>query len=142
MSAILRIYDKITSPTNASICITATSTAFTLYQCCSFKQYLDNPLMLTISACAGGAIALLVNTYLVHNAEVKNKGERNTVYATCSLMVGFMPVKDTVLYNNIYSYAVNIFAHFGQYPHPRNYLHGLEAGFLLTHLLMQLKEVD
>ncbi len=138
MTALLRIYDDVTSNKYVSLGITASATAFSLYR--TYQNVIFQPVAFAVTACAGCVLAILANTYLVHNAKVKSDGERNNIYSTCSLFVGFCPITSTTFYSNVNAYAYKIFSSFGIHPSSCNYINGFSVGFTATNLVLQFME--
>lgn len=142
MSALLKIYDDVSSNKSISLGITAASTLFMAYRTISLMYFYKDPLTCVISACAGCALAILVKIYLAHNDDVKNEGERNSIYATASLIVAFViPVLGDSIYLNVFDKAYNNpFQWNYSYRKPFSYgsINGFGMGFLITTLAIQL----
>ena len=139
MSALLRIYDNVTSNKYASLGITVASTAYSLWWTSGSLAYIQ-PVYFLVHACAGVAIAYLAKTYLVHNSEVKNKAERNTIYATLSLITGFTLIRSVFVATRIQSFLSYSFAFFNLYPHPICFVDAPLIGFLATLLYYQIED--
>ncbi len=92
MSALLRIYDDVTSNKYVSLSITVASTAFMARRVVYFlghsyvKEVISSQIIIA-NICTGVAFALLANIFLKHNKLVKNEGELNSIYATFSLFI-------------------------------------------------------
>lgn len=139
MSALLRIYDNVTSNKYVSLGATVVSTAFILYDKIESIAWF-NPTVLIIGLCAGSAFALLANTYLAHNESIKTEGTRNTIYATLSLLNGFTHYENSrtvsfIYYRNI---SNSLYARFGSRFCDNSLFTGLKIGFSATILALQV----
>lgn len=139
MSALIRIYDEVTSNKYVSLGITTCVMARSFYRTYQDKNNFQS-ILFTASTCAGFSLAILTNNYLVKNAKTKNSGERNTIYSTCSLFIDFNPVTNIILYKNVLFYTKKIFSLFETYPRSSNFINGLSLGFTATNLVLQLTE--
>ena len=140
MIPLLKMYDDFTSNKYVSVGISVASTAFMACRTVSLTYYYRDPSILVISACAGIALALLSKYYLAHNERIKNDGERNSIYATTSLIVAFIiPVIGDNIYANILN-AYNSF--FRDYRKLFSYgsINCFGMGFLVTNLALQILE--
>lgn len=142
MSALLRIYDDVTSNKYVSLGINFTSTAYATIKMINCFCTLD-PMFFTISACAGVALALISNTYLVHNEKIKDEGERNSVYALLSLVLVFGGIHRNRTYSEIFNRIFGVIKgdNWEVYNSCRlGFLNGFGVGFLATTLALQLIE--
>lgn len=140
MTAILKIYDKITASNSVSLGITVAATAYTVYNAYGYIAYLD-PITALASACAGSALAILAHVYLVHNSEVKNNSERNNVYAALSLTAGFVDLQSNIVVSGLNA-IFHSFVYFeyrrGLFLYPSSVVTPASIGFLLTTLVLQI----
>lgn len=143
MSTLLRIYDNVTSNKYVSLGITVASTAFMAYRTVSVMRH-TNSSNFMVSSCVGVVFALIAKYNLAHNDEVKSERERNSVYATASLIVAFViPVLGDSIYQNVFlnpgNYSESLFF---QHRTPFSYgcINGLGLGFLASNLVLQLVE--
>jgi len=70
--------------------------------------------VLAIGLCAGVAFTFLSNAYLAHNERVKTEGQRNTVYTTTCLIIGFfkferIDIIESIFYKFIKDPIWNVF---------------------------------
>jgi len=143
MSALLRIYDDVTSNKYVSLGITAASTAFMAYKITFYIDYMysNAPLTFAISTCVGVAFALLSNSYLAHNKSVKNENERNGVYATLALIVAVIQPETNHIYEFIFRHNIARILRSNGYEFcSMVFLNGFGIGFLATNLTLQLME--
>lgn len=139
MTALLRVYDKITAPTCVILGLTAAATAFSLYDAYGYDPY-PNPTVSLVSLCAGSALAILADVYIAHNSEFKSKAERNNVYAAFAIIVGFTHLKDTFIFGGITYNVYRLFDYFGYYQIIQNFTSPVSVGFLATTLVLQLMD--
>jgi len=140
MSALLRIYDNVTSNKHVSLGITGASTTYSLYVSFTHRN-ITQPAYFLIHACAGVALAYLGKAYLVHNNEVKNKGERNVIYSTLLLVTGFTySLKTSFIANRIHSFISNSYAIFNLYPSPMSVFPAAVVGFSIAMSYYQVKD--
>lgn len=150
MSALLRIYDHVTSNNCVSLGISVASTAFMAYRTVTYKSGLGfshivyyTSLCFSISVCAGIAFALLAKVYLLHIERVKSEGERNSIYSTLSLFTVLALRLDyahrsggggiiEIIYYSYSPYKV--------YALSSCFFNGFGIGFLATNLVLQLIE--
>ena len=134
MTVLLRIYDNIASNKNVSFGTTIAATGFMAYRSIRFisqecKWYSDSydyfqrhdreglyakqhnifhimPITFLVSLCAGISLALISNTYLAGNKEVKSDEERNNIHTTLSLFTALMPVHRNAIYQQLFKRQV------------------------------------
>lgn len=149
MTVLLKIYDDFASNKYVSICTSAAATVFSIYNITgrfsSFSGIFSwvNPTALAIGLCAGVAFALISNTYLAYNDRVKTEGQRNSIYTTLSLIVGFTGIEENQIVKLIfYRFIANpICENFGYEPIcGQSFFGGFKLAFSATTLAIQLLE--
>jgi len=141
MIPLLKMYDDVTSNKYVSLGITVASTAFIAYKTTFYLPTLviGSPVFI-ISVCAGVAFALLTNTYIVHNEKVKTEGERNSIYATFSIITLLSPSKLNEIFNFVFYYNL-LKIYDPQMIFFVDYIaRGFELGFITTNLALQVLE--
>lgn len=140
MIPLLKIYDDFTSNKSVSLGASVISTAFMTYRAISLMSY-TNPVIFVVSACAGISFSFLANTYLVHNDSVKKEGEKNSIYATLSLLTSFTPIRNSRIYRAFFERTLDNFFDKHSYRFcSYGFLNGLGVGFLATNLVFQIKD--
>ena len=142
MTVLLKIYDDFASNKYVSICTSATATVLSIYNITDRFPWW-NPTDLAIGLCAGVAFALISNTYLAYNDRVKTEGQRNSIYTTLSLIVGFTGIEENRTLKLIfYRFIANpICKNFGyELIRGHSFSRGFKLAFSATTLAIQLME--
>ncbi len=136
MTALLKIYDDVTSNKYASLGISIASTAFIIRERLAWSSWI-NPTAFIIGACAGVAFASLAKTYLAD----KTKGERNSINATLSYINAFKPLENNLLVSLGFSYIIEKPLRMcGYHPSSGSFWKGFEFAFSITNLALQVLE--
>ena len=139
MTVLLKIYDDFASNKGVSTGVNIASTAFMAYRTFKFMQRI-NPTTFVISACVGFVFALIANSFLAYNDKVKNESQRNSVYATLSLLTAFTTVQNSNIYLTFKDIVSQLLIPFSHDFSNHGFLNGLGLGFTATILAIQLLE--
>jgi|GEM_PF-2513192 len=154
MTVLLKIYDGFASNKYVSICTSATATVLSIYETVGVLSRINptfftngvlswgNPIVLAVGLCAGAAFALISNTYLAYNDRVKTEGQRNSIYTTLSLIIGFKEIgQNNILKVFFYNSIANpIFKSFEYNFCNGSFFGGFKIAFSATILAIQLLE--
>jgi hypothetical protein len=137
MIPLIKIYDNFTSNKGVSKGLSIASTAYLLYNAIGETPW-TKPFFL-ISLCAGCIFASMASTNLVHNESVKSDGERNSIYATLSLINTFGRLESSRQFEEIFGNCIaNPLSNYGYNIWADNSLFsGLKIGFSVTILALQ-----
>jgi len=91
MSALITVYDNITSNKYVSLGITAVAFANSGLRVYGFIER-ANPILIVVTTCAGVALALLTKSYLDGIQKIDNSRDKNSLYATMSILSTVAPI--------------------------------------------------
>lgn len=135
MTALLKIYDDISSNQYVSLGVSVATTAFVIYKVAT-KPHLD-AICFCVGLVAGVAFALLADTLLRYSKKLNTKEDWNTYHTTTTLIIGLLPAG--FLRNRI-NMAIYDVVHFFKPDVSVDTMAlrtGFAVGFLGTNLLFQ-----